>query len=416
MTTPEKSPSNVEIVFYVGTHKLSVFTGVVQGRDPRVLAHREVFQPEGFENGFVVNLEAAANTLDRLISEMLPNRGNQEVEASVVLANSKLQAYSFSSAQYFSSQQTVTEHEVRSVIDQTRSVATLPLSQFVLQVVPESFLVNDMEDVRNPLGLEAARLGVNLKIFTMDFQDFKNISKAFESADITVRGFWPRMLTVSEAVLTEEEKEEGVILVDIADHITQVVVWKNGKLAQTRSLEQGGKLLTQGISRDWEIDFHDAQKAKEHFATLETGSQFGDELIPLVNRNGRSSFQIKRQEFQDKFLVHATEWLKSILNEVDAMAKDEKINYPHYVFTGGGVSFAGFLEFLQQRFGREARMGLSRKMEAPQEVLVDPSLIGALGMYRWLAGHAKDYENLLAPRGVFKKTLTSAKKWFYTYF
>lgn len=416
MNAADKTPGSVEIVFYVGTHKLSIFTGVIQGRDPRVLAHREVYQPEGFENGFVVNLEAAANTVDRLVSEMLPGRAAGDVSASVVLANSKLQTYGFSSAQYYAAQQTVTEHEVCSVIDQTRSVATLPLSQYVLQVIPEGFLVNDMDDVRNPLGLEASRLGVNLKIFTMEYQDFKNLSKAFEAADINVKGYWPRLLTVSEAVLTDEEKEEGVVLVDIADHITQIAVWKSGKLCQSRNLELGGKHLTQAIARDWEIDFHDAQKVKERFATLETSSHFGEELIPLISRNGRSSFQIKRQEFQDKFLLQAEEWLKSVLETVDGLAHEEKINYPHYVFTGGGVSFSGFLEFLQQRFKREARIGLSRKMEAPQEVLVDPSLIAALGMYRWLSGHAKDYENLLAPRGLLKKTLSSAKKWFYSYF
>ncbi|MBU3758636.1 MAG: hypothetical protein FGM27_01755 [Candidatus Omnitrophica bacterium] len=416
MNSSDSLPGSVEVVFYVGTHKLSMFTGVIQGRDPRVLAHREVYQPEGFENGFVTNLEAASNTLSKLIADMLPSRQVSELTASVVLANSKLQVFGFSSAQFYASQMTLSEHEVASVIDQTRSVATLPLTQHVLQVIPEGFLVNDMEDVRNPLGLEAMRLGVNLKMFTMDYQDFKNLAKAFEAADVNVKGYWPRILTVSEAVLTDEEKEEGVILIDIADHITQLAVFQHGKMGPIRNLELGGKQLTAGIARDWEIDFHDAQKVKERFATLEPSSHFGEELIPLISRNGRTSFQIKRQDFQEKFMVQAESWLRSVLDEADQAAQQERINYPHLVFTGGGASFSGFLEFLQQRFKREARIGLSRKMEAPQEVLVDPSLIGALGMYRWLGGQAKDFENLLAPRGLVKKTISSVKKWFYSYF
>jgi len=411
-----KGIGNVEIVFYVGTHKVSAFAGQVSKEGPRIVAHQELYQPEGFENGCVVHLEAAVSTLETFVAQLLPRRGNRDVTAHVVLGNSKLHVHDFSSCQYFDSPRTLTPHEVRSVVEQTRSVSTLPLTEFVLQALPESFLVNDTPDVQNPLGLEASRLGVNLKIFTMEFQDFKNISKAFESADITVKGFWPRMITVSEAVLTENEKNEGVLLVDVADSMTELLIWKAGRLVRVRNASRGGRYLTERIAQEWNLDLHDAQKLKERFATLETDLDFGDELIPLIQRNGKPNQQIRRQEFQSRFQSVAEDWLREILKEGDALAEEDRVLHPHYVFTGGGTAFGGFLEFVNQRFQRESRMGYSRKMEAPQELLVDPSLTPAMGMYRWLSTQSENYSSLMAPRGVFEKTLASARDWFYAYF
>lgn len=416
MTSKSTALKNTHFVFYLGTHKLSLFAGDLSGKEPKITKYKEVLQPAGFENGFVVNLEAAVSSIENLAAEFIPAKDAHQMEVYVVLGNSKLYTHAFSSAQYFTSQRTITTHDVKSVIEQTRSVSTLPLTEFILQIMPESFLVNDTEDVSNPIGLEAIRLGVKLRFFTMEFHEFRNISKAFESSDISVKGYWPRTLTVSEAVLSEEERSQGVVLVDIADHVTQVITWKDGYLKGVRSTENGGKKLSQAIAEKWGIDLHDAEKVKEHFGTLETHSDFGDELIPLVARGGKILRQIKRQEFQDSFLDLSSRWMADLLKDVDEMAASEKIIYPHFVVSGGGVRLSGFMEFLAQEFDREARIGMSKGVDGPQPMLVDPSLSAVYGLYRWLASDGHHYEKLTAPRGFMEKTLTSAKEWFCTYF
>lgn len=411
-----KIPRDAEVVVYLGTHKISAFVGRITEKDCQILGYRQDFKADGFKNGLVVNLEAAATTLENLLDALLPGRGLRDLEVSVVLANSKLKVYPFSSSQYYENQRAVSTHDICAVIEQTRSVATLPLTQHVLQVVPESFLVNDIGGIRDPLGLEANRLGVNLQIFTMDYQDYKNIGKVFEAADFTVKGFWPRMLTVSEGVLFDQEKEEGVILIDVADRMTKLVAWKDNRLTATRILETAGYDISRNIMNRWQIDFRDAERVKEQFGTLEINNAFGDELIPLVSRNGKDQHQIRREEFHYLFLDMMQEWLDKILTEADRLAQDEKMAYPHFVFTGGGIAFDGFLEFLTQRFRKEGRVGLCRKMDAPQEILVDSSLTPALGMYHWLAQNQKEYESLIAPQGFLAKKLTHAKEWFYSYF
>jgi cell division protein FtsA len=411
------SLKQTDFVLYIGTRKIVLLAAAAgSNAEPRVLSRAEVMEPAGFKGGLVANLEGAAASLEALVEKIFSPREAEDISATVVLGNSRIFAHHYSSSQYYQTPRTVGANEIRSVIEQTRSVSCLPLSQAILQAVPESFLANDMDGIRNPTGLEASRLGVNLKIFSMDFQDFKNLSRALDAAGIEVKAFMPKALTVSEAVLAPEEKERGAAVIDIADDSAQVSLWKTGSFEGLHSAGWGGRYLSQKIAERWNLDFHDAEKVKERFATLEANVDFGEELIPLIDRYGKGSHNVRRQEFQESFVELAGQWLEAILKETDRFAADHRISHPYYVFTGGAVRLGGFLEFLQARFQRDGRIGVTRRVEAPQDLLVDPGMTGALGALRWLANYQREYERLLAPQGFLEKNVKKVKAWFCNYF
>lgn len=405
------------IVVYVGTHKLFALQGVIAGESVKIAKYATDTNPDGFRGGVVSNLEQAAFSIQALVESLLPSESVAELACHVVLGNPKLRTYNFSSSQYYSSgQRTVTSQDIRSVVEQTRSVATLPLSEFVLQSLPESFIVNDMRGIRNPLGLEASRLGVDLNLFTMNFEDFKNINRAFEATEMEVLGYYPKTLMLSEAVLTPAEREEGVMTIDIADDATHLVLWKNGYLVGTSVLPLGGRTLTEKIAAEWEIEVRDAEKVKERYGSLDSSEGFTEELIPLVERNGKGNHQIRLQSFRESFISDCDGWLEKILQAADDFAQQKKVLYPHYVVTGGGTRLDGFIEFLHKRFSLDARIGLTRKVEAPHELLADPSAAAGLGMLRWLQLHQLEHDSLMAPRNIVEKTLGTAKRWFANYF
>lgn len=405
------------VVIYIGTRKLVALLADMSEANPKVLRKEEAIFPEGFERGLVCNLQNAAASLENLLGMLLPPEAWEHVPVYAVLGNSRFKMCRASSCEYYSPEKrTITAHEVQSVVQQTRGVAMLPLTEAILQAIPESFLVNDMPLVRNPVGLEAERLGVTLQIYTMDFQSFRNIAKVFEALDVDVKGYFPKMLTVSEAVLSDAEKQEGVLIIDIADDATQMVLWKNGYLAGTKSLPMGGHVLTQRLAKDYNIEERDADKVKAKFATLDERERQSEELVPLVTRNEKVQQSVRRKELLDRFFSYAGEWMGGILEEAGKFMEEEKVRYPHMIFTGGAVMIDGFLEWLQKEFSVEGRIGVTRQVEAPQEIVRDPSLAPALGMFRWVVTLKQAHEALFTPRGFFAKAVAAVRAWFNTYF
>lgn len=405
------------VVVYVGTRKLVVMLGDTGSSHPQVLRYEEVLFPEGFEKGLVCNLQNASASLERLMSALLPAETWEQVPVYVVLGNSHFKMYRFSSCEFYSPERhTITSQEVQSVVQQTRNVATLPLTESILQAIPESFLVNDMPAVRNPVGLEAERLGVTLQIYTMEFQSFRNIAKVFETLDLDVEGYFPKVLPLSEAVLGDAEKQDGSMILDIADDATQLVLWKNGLLAGVRTLSMGGHYLTQCLAKDWNIEERDAERVKEKFATLDSREQQSEELVPLVTRNEKVQQSIPRKEFLGKFFKHAHGWMNQILESADGFMQEEKVRYPHILFTGGAVMTDGFLEWVQKEFSRDGKIGIARHVDAHQELVRDPAMAPALGMFRWVMNYKEDQEDLFTTRGFIAKTLASARAWFTNYF
>lgn len=415
---PAEKKVQGDLVIFIGARRLAGFLGSTAGSSPKIARHVIQKNPEGFEGGLVTDLERAAHSLEQLVKELTGVTGEDDVQitASVVLSNAKLKTFAFASSQYYQgNQRTITAQEISSVVEQTRTVATLPLTEFVLQAVPQSFLVNDIAGVRNPLGLEAHRLGVEVKMHTMNFEDFKNITRAFEAAEIEVEGYFPKTMTVAEAVLLEEEKEEGALLADVAEDHVELVLYKEGRLVDSQIIPGGAKSLYENIAAEWGIAPRDAARVQQEYGSLAPGD-FSGELIPLVERNGKNNVPIKRAEFQRKYTEFFRNWVAGLLQQAEAFGKENKIFHPHLVFTGDLVQIDGFVEFLAQQFTHTARTGQSRKVDAVSELVLDPYMVPALGMYRWMSQQLPDQKKLAAPKGFIQKTLATARDWFFAYF
>jgi len=123
-----------------------------------------------------------------------------------------------------------------------------------------------------------------------------------------------------------------------------------------------------------------------------------------------------RHEFQEIFLAHMHTWMSRIFREVDEFLQDQNLRYPQYIFTGGAVMTEGFLEWVQENFKRDGRLGTSRGIDAPLELIRNPSLAPAFGMFRWIMTHGREYKTLLSPRSLVEKSVMTARNWISTYF
>lgn len=414
----QKTAENQVLAFYLGTRRIAA---ILAEKNPsggiRVLRWIEQQGLVGFEKGTVVDLEKATSSLTALLKGLELGDEAFEIPVYVLLSGSSLKMSEFTSSIYFSGYPRVLSREdVNRVVEQTRNMAPLSLDDWILQVIPESFWVNDVTGVRNPLGLEAQRLAVTLQIFTIHHASFRNIAKVFESLEFNLEGYYPKTLVLSDGVLNEAERKEDALILDFSDDVTHVVLAREGRIVRTKSLKLGSRILSEQISEAWKVSLRDAERLKERFGSLAANSEFGEELIPLVERNGHPNHQIKRAEFHREFMRFSKELFEKILKEIEALLAEEKISHPHFILTGGGAKLEGLLEFLSSRISSPVRLGTPRQIEAPAELLVDPAWSGLVGLLSGIASGSTAKTDGLVRENLFERTFQRAKSWLTAYF
>ncbi len=371
---------------------------------------------DGFERGVVKDLSKASETLRQLFQEATGDANETIIPTRVVVSHDHLQNFIFGSSVYFyGNPHTLTIKDVRDVIAQTRSVATIPLNEMIIQAVPQEFLVNDLSGISNPIGLEATRLGIILRLFTMSYTIYSNLIKAMERADVDVEEFIPISLASAHAVLSPEEKEEGIILVDMGGYTTRIDCYKGSILAQSKSIPYGSEQITEVIASKLNIKTDIARHLKETFVSAQGKSQFENELIPVAEKEEKKSHHIPRKQLEKEvgpiiqtIITQVTDTIQQIANNSAPVTE--------VVFTGGGAKLDGLLDAIQEKISFTARLGTPRNIANVPPVLADASYTGAVG--------AIDYSSLVADPGAYHslsnnvlvRAVDSAKRWVAEYF
>ena len=203
-----KKPKNRYII-YIGTTKIVFLKAQVSISGETEVMSLSARLADGFERGIVKDLAQASDTLSLAVRDVVTEEEQGILSCRVVVSNSYLKNYTFQSSIYFQDRpHALTLRDVRAAIAQTRSVATIPLQEVIVQAMPQSFIVNDLNGIQNPLGLEAGRIGVTLRLLTLDFLVYSNLLKIFERCEIEVLDVIPCVLAAAESVLSAQEKRE----------------------------------------------------------------------------------------------------------------------------------------------------------------------------------------------------------------
>lgn len=408
---------NLVLILYVGTRRLSGILAENDAGAVRVLKFSDLPNAPGFQKGAVSEIEKAQESVSELLRALVSAEEALEIPAHVLLSGASLKMERYTSSLYFSGYpRVITSYEVRSVVHQTRQIAPLSLNDWVLQVVPESFWVNDLKGVHSPLGLEGQRLAATAQIYTIDYAVFKNLSRVFENLELNLEGYYPKILTLPDGVLNDSEKEGSVLIVDFSDEATHLVQLHEGEIVQAHSLDIGSRFLTAHVADRWGVSVRDAERLKESFGSLQEGAEFGEELIPLVGKNGEPKTQIKRAEFHEAFYKSGEELFQKIGGEVRKLLDADRARQKQMIVTGGGVKLEGLLDYLGRRFEVPVRLGTPRHVEGSRDLLMDPAWSGLVGLVRWLGGRGRQLPWQVDKGNLFERSYSQLKEWLTAYF
>lgn len=410
-----KEKGSTLLVLQVGTTKLVALRACLRPDRTLVVESWGKRDARGFEKGLVRDSEVATQEVRALLEEVAGTEKYGDFPLYGVISNPEIRSYQVSSSLYFQGNKTIGEYDRENVIKQVKTVATVPLDEVILLTVPQEYLVNDLPEIRNPVGLEGKRLGVTLHLFTMPVTALRGLTLLLDRLEIEAELLIPRGLASSALVLNEDEKKEGVLLLEIGGHLSELFYFYQGTLQFSKIIPWGGEHITELITREWEIPPREARHLKEEFGTLEGEGLSSDETIPCTDASGRIRLKIPAKLFQEVILRNMELGFQNICGEVRGL----KTRFPHLyqlVLSGGATKMDGFLELLQSKLDIPSRLGFSTGIQGPQELLVHPAYHAVVGLLKYVAGFESDGNGRRENPNLFSKTVSHVKNWIQDYF
>jgi cell division protein FtsA len=363
----------------------------------------------GLRKGSIVNIEATVNSIRKAVEEA-EIMADCEISAVYVgIAGNHIKGHNSHGLIAIKGRE-ITQADVDRVIDAAKAVA-IPTDREIIHVIPQEFIVDDMESIQNPVGMTAIRLETKIHIVTGAVSSVRNIIKCCHKAGLEVCDIVLESLASGEAVLTTEEKELGCALADIGGGTTDLALFKDNNIKYTYELTLGGHNLTNDISVGLRTPLTEAEKIKlKHGTCLVTNINKG-EIIEVPGVGERPPKKLSKSIL--------AEILEPRIDEIFSLLKDEilKNGLENYfpsglVLTGGTVVLDGLAEIAESVINAPVRIGVPNQIGGLKDIVKNPMYATGVGLVIF-GSQATEHHNFneVNDRSV-SKILKRMKQWF----
>jgi cell division protein FtsA len=363
----------------VGTSKISAIVGEITDDGGLDIIGIGLADSRGIRRGVVVNLEAAVESIKKAIDEAELTAG-VEID-SVHLGLSGAHAKAFNSRGVVAvagKNREITREDVRRAIDAAKAVA-LPSGREILHVLPQDFVVDEQDGIGAPVGMTGTRLEVNVHVVTGSASSTQNIVACVNRAGVAVIETVLEQLAASEAVLTQDEKELGVAIVDIGGGTTDFAIFERGSLWHTGVVAVGGDHFTNDIAVGLRTPIPDAEKIKRRCGCALSAMVDEDETMEVASVGGRKSRVMARRILSEILQPRAEEIFHLLWDEIRRAGFEKSLN-SGIVLTGGGAMLDGMAEIAEQIFDLPIRRGAPAGVGGLADHVNSPAYATAVGL------------------------------------
>ncbi len=274
--------------------------------------------------------------------------------------------------------QDVTLTDIDRAIEAARAVA-IPPDREILHVIPQEFIIDGQDGIKNPLGISGVRLEVQVHIITGAITSVQNIVKSVHKAGLEVLDIILQPLASSESVLTPDEKELGVVLVDMGGGTTDVAIFVNGSVSHTAVIGIGGNHLTNDIAVGLSTPTAEAERLKIQHGCAQASLVKENASIEVSSVGGRPPRLLSRQSISEIIEPRVEEIFSLVLKEI------RKVNYTKMissgiVITGGSCTLEGLVDIAERVTGMPARKGVPANIEGLSEPVSHPMYSTGIGI------------------------------------
>ena len=341
----------------IGTTKTTAIVGEPGEHASLNIVGMGVAESNGIRRGLVVNLEAAVESIKKAILEAELTAGIEIDNVHLALCGPHVKGFNSRGVVAVSGKnREITHEDVGRAIDAAKAVS-LPAGRQILHVLPQDFVVDDQDGIRDPVGMQGARLEVNVHVVTGSVTATQNIVACVNRAGVTVKGTVLGQLAASDAVLTEDEKELGVALLDVGGGTTDLAIFERGSLWHTAVIPVGGDHFTNDIAVGLRMPIPDAEKLKRRSGCALSGMVEDEDTIEVASVGGRRPRVMGRRILTDVLQPRAEEIFHLVWDEIRHAGYEKSLN-SGIVLTGGGAILEGLPEIAEQIFDLPIRRGV----------------------------------------------------------
>ena len=338
----------------------------------------------GVQRGVVSNITQTINSIQYAIKEAEEDSGLNLKHCIVGIAGQHIRSLQHSD--YIlreNAQEVITKKDIDTLIENVHKLVMLP-GEEIIHVLPQEYKIDGEPNIREPIGMLGRRLEANLHIVVGQKAAIGNIFSCVKESQLTVSGITLEPLASSDAVLSSEEKEAGVCLVDIGGGTTDVAIFKDGIIRHTAVIPYGGNIITEDVKEGCSIIEKQAELLKVKFGSTWPGENSENEIVSIPGLRGREPKEISLQMLSK--IIHAR--LIEIIDQVYVEIK----NYGHedpkkkliagIVLTGGGSQLKHIKQLVEYETGMDARIGFPNEHLASgsQKEIESPMYATAIGL------------------------------------
>jgi cell division protein FtsA len=393
----------------VGTSKIAAIVAEVRPEGGFEIIGMGSHPSRGLKKGVVVNIETTVNAIQRALEEAELMADCKIREVYTGIAGSHVRSFN-SQGMVAVKDKEVALADIDRVVDTARAVQ-IPNDQQILHVLNQEFIIDGQEDVREPLGMSGVRLEVKVHIVTGAVSAAQNIVKCVRRCGLEVRDLVLQPLASAMAVVSDDEKDLGVALMDIGGGTTDLVVYTHGAIRHTAVIPIAGDQITNDIAMALRTPTKDAEEVKERSGCALSQLADPQDMVEVPGLGDRDPRQLSRKTLAEVIEPRVEELYSLVQNELRRSGYEELLS-SGVVITGGASVMQGMVELGEEIFHMPVRVGRPTYNGALSEAVCHPRHATGVGLL--LAGmhQLKTREAARMNAGSFQQVLERMKSWF----
>jgi cell division protein FtsA len=406
----KRSDRNLLVGLDIGTSKVVAIVGEIKADGALEIIGIGSHPSRGLKKGVVVNIESTVQSIQRAVEEAELMAGCEIHSVYAGIAGSHVRSLNSHGIVAIKDKE-VEPGDVERVIDAAKAVA-IPADQKILHVLPQEYIIDSQEGIRDPIGMSGVRLEAKVHIVTGADSAAQNIVKCVQRCGLSVDDIVLEQLASSYAVLTEDEKDLGVCVVDIGGGTTDIAVFGGGAIRHTAVIPIAGDQVTNDIAVSMRTPTQYAEDIKIKYACALSQLANPDETIEVPSVGDRPPRRLARQTLAEIVEPRYEELFGLIRDELRRAGLEEQVA-TGIVLTGGSAKMEGAIELAEEVFHMPVRLGVPQYVSGLVEVVSNPIHATGVGLLLYAKSNL-EVQRTDAPllAGGMKNVFERMKAWF----